>query len=518
MQILLCILILLAGLSPILTFARLFQMKEWRWDRLREHLRREGWFRQLFGIVRPIIIGAGILIFLLLKFFPENIAVWSWVALWGSLSLLGWFTLFRFVVGKQARPAWTAKAMMICCIALVLFLIPAWIFTLSQESSIMLILAAILPLVSFVWVFLAWLLLLPLDRFLKNRILKKARTIRKNLPNLAVIGITGSVGKTTTKELLAHILSDRSILITPVHVNTEMGVADLMRKKLTDAVQIFIVEMGAYCRGEIKLLCSLVRPHIGIITYIGKQHLGLFGSQEDLCRAKGELFEALPPEGHAFLNADVKFCEDLMKRASCPVHTVGTGGHATYEAFEIVEEAGGISFMVRGVRFSVPILGTHQVTNVLLAAAAAETLGVPLTESAKRLQTFKGPAQTFERKQGASGQIVLDDTYNASPESFRAAIEWARAHTAEKKLLLTSGLLELGSEEKDIHQELGLLSREVFDEVIFLSKKCVRYFEQGYGKTVHLYPKKKFALKIEKDMLIVCVGRMPETIVEKLLL
>ena len=96
-------------------------------------------------------------------------------------------------------------------------------------------------------------------------------------------------------------------------------------------------------------------------------------------------------------------------------------------------------------------------------------------------------------------------------------IEWSRTHAAKKKILITSGLLELGKEERLIHEELGLLSREIFHEAIFLNKKCVHNFEQGYGKPVRVFPRQKFALKIEKDMLIVCVGRMPETIVEKLL-
>ena len=125
--------------------------------------------------------------------------------------------------------------------------------------------------------------------------------------------------------------------------------------------------------------------------------------------------------------------------------------------------------------------------------------------------------QTFEKKEGAKGQVVLDDTHNASPASFRAAIEWARNYTKEKKVLVTSGLLELGKEECAIHRELGMNARGVFDEVVFLSKKCVRSFEQGYGKTVKVFPKKKFKMALSENMLIVCEGRMPNSIVEKLL-
>ena len=514
MQIALCVLVSVAGLSPLLTFTRLFQLKEWRRDRLREHLRREGRLNQLFGVVRPIVVASGLLLFWMSSIFIDEEIFPSNYVLWGTMGLLAWFTLFRFVVGKQICPMWTKKSITITLLAILLFERTACIIASIPGADIALLL---LSLFSFIFVFIIWLLLLPLDRFLKRRILLSARRLRDEYKNLTVIGITGSVGKTTTKDLLAHILSDRKILVTPAHVNTEMGVANLMIKKLSEEHQIFIVEMGAYRRGEIALLCSLSRPQFGVITFIGKQHLGLFGSQEELCLAKGELFTALPASGRAFLNADTVFCENLMKSASCPVNTVGTGGHATYEAFEIQEGTNGVSFTVRGEKFFVPLQGTHQVTNVLLAVAVAEALNIPLAESSKRLKTFHGMPQTFEKKEGKSGQVVLDDTHNASPASFRAAIEWSRTYNAKTKILVTSGLLELGKEENAIHKELGMLCKGIFDEVVFLSKKCVRSFEHGYGKTVSRAPKKKFRMKFGEDMLIVCEGRMPESVVERLL-
>lgn len=517
MRFLLIGLLLIAALSPILTFTRLLQMKEWRWDRLRAHLAREGWFRQLFGIVRPAFVGCGLILSLAAPVLPASWPLTQRSILLGIWGLLAWFTLFRIVLGNQKRPVWTKKALGIVTLSLLLLLTLANIFVGSEELYMKGIILLPLPLFSFLFVGAALLLLLPLDRALKARVLWQAQAVRRKFPRLTVIGITGSVGKTTTKELLAHIVSDRKILITPSHVNTEMGVADLMIRKLREEHSLFIVEMGAYRRSEIKLLCSLVSPQIGVITFIGNQHLALFGSREELCKSKGELFQALPPEGHAFLNADSEGCDMLSAMASCPVHTVGTGGHASYEAYDIQENAEGISFTVRGVPFRVPLHGTHQVTNVLLAAAVAEVLTIPLAESAKRLQGFHGLPQTFEMKSGKRGQIVLDDTHNASSASFRAAIEWARAHSAKTKILVTSGLIELGDAEGPICQELGLHSREVFSDVIFLDKKCAQYFEQGFGKSVYVPRRGKFKVTVENDMLFVCEGRMPEWIVPRLL-
>lgn len=522
MLILLCSVLLLAALGPALTFARLFQLKEWRADRLREHLRREGWLRQFFGWARPFIVVVGLALFFLVEAF-EEVAVFSFQfsgahVLWGTWGVLAWFTLFRFVILKQQRPVWTKKALTIVLLALGLislggfFLLP---FQKELWGSAMLL---ILPLFSSLSIIATTIFLLPLDRVFKRRVLARARAVRERCTHLMVVGITGSVGKTTTKELLAHLLSGRKVLVTPAHVNTELGVANLMIRTLTEEHELFIVEMGAYRRGEIALLCSLVAPQIGVVTYIGDQHLALFGSREDLCLAKGELFAALPPSGHAFLNADSPSCTGLASRAPCPVHTVGTGGHATYEAYDIQETASGISFTLRDLSFHVPLHGTHQVTNILLALATAETLGVPLGECVKRLENFQGLPQAFEKKVGKQGQVILDDTHNASSASFRAAIEWARAFNAKRKVLVAAGLIELGAAERTICQELGFQARDVFQDVIFLDRQCARSFEQGFGQPILVPRRKSFTLPLLREgTLVVCVGRMPEALLERLL-
>jgi UDP-N-acetylmuramoyl-tripeptide--D-alanyl-D-alanine ligase len=513
------VLILIAGLSPLLTFARLWQVKEWRIDRLREHLRHEGWTRQLFGIVRPSVAAAGLAFLIIGIIFDINISNFelSRISIFTTTGLLAWFTLFRFVIFKQTHPVWTLKSSAVALLALILFSTVSFVSAYYVDIVVISIFAIVLPLFAFVFVAFALGILYPLDHLMKIRVLVKARGVREKCENLTVVGITGSVGKTTTKELLSHILKDREILVTPAHVNTEMGVASLIIKKLKSKHQVLIVEMGAYRKGEIKLLCSLAKPQMGIITFIGRQHLGLFGNQEELCKAKGELFEALPANGHAFLNTDSEHSAHLMEKSSCPVHTISTGGHASYEAFDIQESANGITFTLRDIHFEVPLQGTHQITNVLLAVTCAESLGVPIAESAKRLSDFHGMPQTFEKKDGAQGQVLLDDTHNTSPASFRAAIEWAKLQKGSPKILVTEGLLELGKDEDLIHRELGLLSRDVFDEVVFLSKKCVQYFEQGFGSTVTRADKKKFKIAINEGMLIVCEGRMPESVVQRLL-
>ena len=169
MQILLFALVLLAGLSPLLTFARLWQLKEWRWDRLREHLRHEGWCSQIFGWVRPTVIASGLVLFGLSLLVRESLAFDPAFFLWGAIAVLAWFTLFRFVVGKQSRPVWTQKSVTVVTIAGLLFFGASRMLLAALETSFLLgVLFFLLPLFPFLFVISVVIFLSPLDRFLKS--------------------------------------------------------------------------------------------------------------------------------------------------------------------------------------------------------------------------------------------------------------------------------------------------------------------------------------------------------------
>ncbi|MBI4129278.1 hypothetical protein HY464_01135, partial [Candidatus Peregrinibacteria bacterium] len=295
---------LAASLSPLLTFAHLWQLKEWRWDRLREHLRTEGYIRQLFGITRPAILGLGLV--------ATQLSAFSF-QLSASIILIA-FTLLntaQILLKKQPYPVWTRKAVTLVGTSLLLTGIAAQFSIFHSASSSWprgnFQFSIFLPLLQPLILALALTLLFPIDHLLKQRILRHAKTLRIRFPNLTVIGITGSAGKTTTKELLAHILGPEAIA-TPEHVNMELGVARWLLKNLQPTTYnlqpVLIVEMGAYREGEIATLCSVAQPTMGIITSIGTQHIGLFGSQKAIAEAKGELFAALPKNGNAFINID----------------------------------------------------------------------------------------------------------------------------------------------------------------------------------------------------------------------
>ncbi|HCI04042.1 MAG: UDP-N-acetylmuramoyl-tripeptide--D-alanyl-D-alanine ligase [Candidatus Peribacteraceae bacterium] len=500
---LLAIITTIASASPLVIFAYLWQIKEWRIDRLREHLRSEGALRQLFGIYRPaILIIFGILGFY--GFLPD----WIIITIVGYLAV----SILQLLLNKHPKPVWTKKAITLVTTALILTLISSLPYK-QQTSNYHLV---FIPLLQPLFLMVSAILWSPIDKVLKRRIMNRAKKIRSNRKDLVVIGITGSVGKTTTKELLKHLLEEMNVISTPEHVNTEMGVSGWISSKLPKSpeAKVMIVEMGAYREGEISLLCKITEPTIGVVSFVGTQHIGLFGSQEALMNAKAELIESLPSDGHAFLNADSELCAQLKDRAPCHTTLVSTGGPSDIEAFDIEETSHGIEFLHKEIRFFVPIHGTHNVTNVLLAIAVASHLGMNLEDIANKLSNYRPAMHTFAIRKDES-IIILDDTHNASPASFKAAITWAKSQPFEHKTLLTSGLIELGTSQDHVHKELGALSKGVFNRIVFLNRKRAYAFEDGYEKDVEIFS--KTITSIPNDSLLVCVGRMSQSTIQSMI-
>jgi UDP-N-acetylmuramoyl-tripeptide--D-alanyl-D-alanine ligase len=352
---------------------------------------------------------------------------------------------------------------------------------------------------------------------LKAHVMRRAMDVRAKHPNLTVIGITGSVGKTTTKELLVHVLGPACIAFTPAYVNSDMGVAQWLTRTLRDIPEessgVVVVEMGAYRSGEIALLCQIAKPTMGILTAIGDQHLALFGSLENLRAAKAELIEALPAEGQAFVNGDMQVCREVALRAKCPVTIVGTTEKTNLRATNVTETPEGLRMVIGAQRCDVPLHGLHNATNVLLAVAAAVQTGVPFKMVTDRLRSFRPPTHTFSVRMDG-GITILDDTHNASTLSARAAIAWAKERPAKRRILIMNELIELGPTSQRAHVEIGTLASVVFDDVVILQKRAATWFSQGFGRPTHV--SLTAVLPLAPDTLIVCIGRIPAYILRAL--
>jgi len=297
-----------------------------------------------------------------------------------------------------------------------------------------------------------------------------ARYWRKKL-DLRVIGITGSVGKSTTKELATAVLERRySTLKNIGNLNNEIGLP-LTMLKLSEGHQRAVLEMGFYVPGEIAFLCDIADPHVGVITNIGTVHAERAGSQGDIARGKAELVQALPnyPEGTAILNYDDPLVRDMAKQTQAKVFYYGLDPRADLWADQI-EGLGleGIRFRLHyrseSLHIRVPLIGRHSVHTALRAAAVGLVEGLTWQEIVEGLHSGHTQLRLFAVR-AESGALLLDDTYNASPQSMMAALNLLDEMSGRKVAVL-GDMLELGRYEHIGHQKVGVRASEVADEIV----------------------------------------------------
>lgn len=512
----------LAVLSPLLTLLRLWQIKEWRIDRLLEHLNAEGWLLPLFGRLRPVIA----LLLLSLNIWLRSdlqaaagepdalgIALAAVLANLAGLGLCAALSTLQLLSRRRQVPRWTAKALLLAGVAVALNGAAAWVL-----STEMLWLYPAALLAQPVMLLGAWVLVWPADAAVKQHILQKAAIARRSLPQLAVIAVCGSVGKTTTKELLSNALLSVFPLVTPEHVNSELGVAQwFLREHAEGRVRpggTLVVEMGGYRKGEVRTLCSIMQPTMGIVTSVGTQHIALYGSKANILAAEREMPASLPKEGLLIVNGDNPECRTLGSAASCLTVTVGTQEGNDLRATDIVETDTGLMMQADDRTLTVPLRGLHNVTNVLCAYAAAKAAGLDGADIAGALAQPLSLSHTFNVSD-RQGVTVLDDTHNSSPESVAAAVRWAAQRTERPRVLLTTTLIEQGQNERDEMERYGALAKDVFDRVIFVSRRSRSSFESGYGKdTEHGGPS---LARVPAGGLLAAVGRVPRALLESLL-
>lgn len=271
--------------------------------------------------------------------------------------------------------------------------------------------------------------------------------------DIPVVGVTGSVGKTTLKEMLAAALSPLGpILKTPASQNNETGVPKALLQ-LTPDHKAAVVEMGMRGSGQIAYLCGIARPTAGVITVIADNHLELLGSRDAIADAKGELLESLPADGVAVLNEDDPYRPRLQSKTVARVVTYGAAGDFRAEAVRQMSD--GWDFIVRGIPVALHSLSRHDIGNALAALAVADALGVPLAEAAHALHTYVPPPMRMQVVHTPGGVTILNDAYNAAPASMKSALETLAAHPGGRKIAFLGDMRELGARADEAHRELG---------------------------------------------------------------
>ena len=301
-----------------------------------------------------------------------------------------------------------------------------------------------------------------------------ARFWRRKL-DLRVIGITGSVGKSTTKEMVAEVLSQRyHTLKSPGNLNNEIGLP-LSILKLSPGYQRAVLEMGFYVPGEIAFLCDIAQPQVGVVTNIGTVHAERAGSQENIFIGKSELIQSLSEDGIAILNFDDPWVRKMEEKTRAQVFFYGLSSDADLWA-DNVEGQGleGIRFRLHYKRETlhvrVPLIGRHSVHTALRAAA------VGLVEGLTWQEIFSGLNQGHTQLRlvavrSKTGALILDDTYNASPESMLAALNLLDELDG-RKIAVLGDMLELGQYERQGHEMVGLRAAQVADTLLTLGERA----------------------------------------------
>ncbi len=317
----------------------------------------------------------------------------------------------------------------------------------------------------------------PIESLVYHHFYHRSQKKLREMSNLKVIGITGSYGKTSSKNILSDILNIKyNALPTPHNLNTEYGLMITINNYLDKFTDIFIAEMGAYKRGEIKTLCDMVHPKYGIITTIGTAHLESFGSEENIIKGKFELIESLPSDGIAVLNGDDSKQVNYPLKNSCKVLFTGIQNKdVDVHAANIVCGSHGTTFDVtfRGdpkkYSFTTKLLGYHNVSNILAALALGKEFGCSIKELQQGVKSVLPIEHRLElKKLGTFYQI--DDAYNSNPVGAKGALDVLDMMPG-LKVVVTPGMIELGEKEEYYNQTFGEQIAKVADYVVLIGKK-----------------------------------------------
>ena len=513
--------------KAILFYLYLWQLKEYHIGRFLDHFRTEKGKQLIFNkllILKIFLIPIFLCGFFLFSFkvLPPPVFSQNLIFIFKLFVGIPFLVLilyifeavhvsFGFFQRKLKKPVWTLKTILLISVAVILeilFVFALFLYLRDEWGQInftlgtfyLLLFDILTPVITSAIV----LIFQPLAVLSRNQIIRKAKKKRAQFKDLIVIGITGSYGKTSTKEFLATILSEKfKVLKTAKHQNSEVGVSLCILNDLKPEHEIFIVEMGAYNRGGIKLLCDIIKPKIGVLTGINEQHMATFGSLENIIKAKYELIESLPrsesessllrglPEnGLAIFNGDNDYCYELYKKTKKPkkvyslqstisnlpvdLYTSSIAVNREFLSFKVIDKNG------ESAIFKANLLGEQNISNILASAVCAKELGMTLEEITKACQKIESWQGGVELKKGINGLNIIDATYSANPDGVISHIDYLKIWPG-KKVIIMPCLIELGKVSKRIHKEIGKKIGEVCDLSIITTRE--HFQEIGEGAT-----------------------------------
>ncbi len=331
--------------------------------------------------------------------------------------------------------------------------------------------------------------------------LQKLAKFHREKLSFPFVGITGSNGKTTTKELISHILSQKyQVGKSFGNFNNQIGVP-LSLLKISSSHQIGVLEMGMSAQGEIATLSRIVQPNIGLITNIHSSHIGLLGTIKEIAQAKGEIIPILnrDKENYLVLNEDDKWTENFKKESKCRVVTFGLGKNSNFKAENISTENEKISFTLRfpnkeHLHLSLPLHKFFSIYNLLAACCVSSLLGIPSSSIKDALFKFKSLPLHFQINNFGQYRLI-NDSYNANPVSMQKALDLLKQIDGKRKIAVLGDMLELGGKAQSFHYQIGRKAAKLSINAIFaygeLSEEMVRGAKEGGIKDAFFFTDKR---------------------------
>ena len=368
----------------------------------------------------------------------------------------------------------------------ILLLLPIVVYLADRENGLLLlVIESIITYFSYIVLLIAKFLNRPIEKIVYRYYEAQAKEKLDSMKTLKVIGITGSYGKTSSKNILNDILKTKYLTRpTPRNLNTEYGLMMTINNHLEKYDQVFIAEMGAYKQGEIKKLCSMVKPKYGILTYIGLAHLESFGSPEKIKETKFELIESLPNDGVAILNMDDPNQVSYEIKNKCKKIWVGINNpNADIRAVDVVSDHTGSKFnvIIKGDKnkysFETKLLGNYNVYNILSGIALGLEFNISIKELINAVRKVKAPPARLELK-NLGYMYQINDAYNSNPLGAKMALD-VLSTMPGKKVVVTPGMTELGPKENELNHIFGTQIAKIADYVILVGAKKTRKVFDG---------------------------------------
>ena len=446
------------------------------------------------------------------------------------------YIYFKMVRGEQVKKplVYTARLKRLTVTMLIIYAGIVTLFTLNFDNdkiyAYYLILSSVMCL-DFIVVALANRINMPVEKLVYYKFLRQAKAKIASMPNMKRIGITGSYGKTTSKNVLNDILSTSfNTTPTPLNYNTAYGVINAINNYLDKFSDIFIVEMGTLKRGDIKKIANIAKPEYGILTKIGVAHLETLGSQENIQKEKFSLIESLPDDGVAVLNRDDELQVNYKLKSKCKVIWIGIDNDADIMATNIKLSHEGSTFdcVIKNnpkvYHFQTKLLGKTNIYNILAGIALGLEFGIKDEKLEMAVRRVKPTEHRLELKKYRD-LYIIDDAYNSNPVGSKMACE-VLGLMPGKKIMVTPGMIDLGNEQDELNEKFGEYIAAVADEVILVGEHQTKPIYEGLmkkkfkEKNIHVINDVKeafpLALKLkDKDTYVLLENDLPDIFNEK---